>query len=176
MADQVPAAIQGFGSVRVQLVDTLLNPETPTLAEVKLVSSLNATPYFRADAFQIAHEQGKIDDTRLSDDAKREQLGISSYNIDKLVYVHDPQATTGGAGIGNKLYDKAAPGTTKFLIVRYGVKSGTDFAVGQRIAVFYISFGEQHQPIPVGEDSTHLIEQPVTVSRVTGSYTLTAGA
>lgn len=171
--DVFPQSVQGAGTVRVQFVPTLANPAQPLLAEVNATSSLDSTPYFRAEAFQINMEQARIDDTRLSDEALREALGLASFSADALRYVHNPQAAPAVAG--NKAYDKFTPGLTGYFVIRFGskaLKSAAAFAATQRVQVYAVTFGEQHQPIPTGDNAAHLIEQPITTSRVTGNYTL----
>lgn len=171
--DVFPQSVQGAGTVRVQFVQTLANPAAPALTEVNAVSSLDATPYFRADAFAINMDQARIDDTRLSDESLREALGLANFTADNIRYVHNPQAIAAAAG--NKAYDKFTPGLTGYFVLRYGtkaLKSAAAFAATQRVAVYAVTFGEQHQPIPTGDNAAHLIEQPITMSRITGSFTL----
>jgi hypothetical protein len=170
MTDVFPQSVQGTGTVRVQFVTTLATPAAPLLTEVNATTSLDVTPYFRAADFQINHEQARLDDTRLSDVAKREALGLSTFSADDMTYIHQPQAVA--AVSGNKAYDAFTPGATGYFVVRYGPLSSAAFIATQRVAVYGVTFGDQHQPIPTGDDAVHVIKQPVTLSRVVGNFVL----
>ena len=176
MSDVFPPSVQGAGTVRVQYVTTLADPAVPVITEVNAVSSLYASPYIRSADLQITHEQEKIDDTRLSDVTKREALGQSSFAVDQLTYVHNPQAAPDAAG--NKAYDTFTPGDNGYFIVRFGTKAllaGAAFVAAQRVQVYAVQFGDQHQPIPSGDNAVHVIQQQITLSRVTGDVAIAAG-
>ena len=175
MSDVFPVSHQGAGTVRVQFVTTLAVPAEPELTELSAVSSFDATPYFQAEALQIAHEQAKVNDTRLSDESVRESLGLSSFTIDALRYVHNPQAAAAAAG--NKAFDKFTPGLTAYFVFRFGtkaLKSAAAFDEDQRVVVYQVQFGDQHQPLPTGDNAVHVIEQPVTLTLIENNYTLVA--
>lgn len=168
--DVFPQSTQGTGTVRVQWVPTIADPEGPLLTEVNAVDTLDVTPYFRAADFQINHQQARIDDTRLSDDTAREALGISTFSADSLTYVHQPQAAPDTAG--NLAYGEFVPGAAGYFVVRFGLKSGDDFAATQRVQVYAVTFGDRHQPIPTGDNAVHVIQQVITLNRETGDFTL----
>ncbi len=177
MSDVFPVSFQGAGTVRVQYVPTMADPAAPTLLEVNAAGALNATPYFQAEALQIAHEQARIVDTRLSDESVRESLGLSSFTIDALRYVHNPQAEA--AAEGNKAYDKFVPGLNGYLVFRFGtkaLKSAAALAATQRVVIYQAQFGDQHQPLPTGDNAVHVIEQPITITLTNPNYILPAGA
>jgi hypothetical protein len=173
VTDVFPQSVQGAGTVRVQFVATLATPAAPLLTEINATSSLDSTPYFRAEAFQISMEQPRIDDTRLSDEATREALGLATFSADALRYVHNPQAIAAAAG--NKAYDKFTPGLNAYFVLRMGtkaLKSAAAFAATQRISVWAVQFGEQHMEVPNGDNAVHLITQPITLTRITPNFTL----
>lgn len=173
MTDVFPVSYQGAGTVAVRFVATLAVPAAPTLTEINAVSSLDVTPYFRTDAFQINMEQPKIDDTRMSDETTREAFGIASFSADDIRYVHNPQAAPAAAG--NKAYDKFTPGLNGYFVLRHGtkaLKSAAAFAATQRVSVWSVQFGEQAQPMMTGDTPVHLIVQPITVNRVIPNFTL----
>lgn len=171
--DVFPQSIQGTGKVRVQFVPTLANPELPTLAELTAGDAFDATCYFRADAFVINHEQETKDDTRLCDDSARESLGLSKYTLaDDLSYINDPQAAP--ASPGNLAEDAFVAGTTGYFVVRGGLKSSTAFAAGQMVTVYAVTFGDQHEPIPTGDNAVFVITQPITLSREVRKVALAA--
>ena len=173
MTDVFPQSYQGAGTMRVQFVATLANPAAPALTEINAASSLNATPYFRAESFALNMEQTRVDDTRLSDETMREALALANFNAEDVRYVHNPQAASAAAG--NKAYDKFTPDLNAYFVLRYGtkaLKSAAVFAATQRVAVYAVTFGEQHQPFPTGDNAIHMIQQPITLSRITPNFVL----
>lgn len=170
MVDVFPVSVQAAGTIKVIYVPTLADPTTPTTTELSGASALDATPYFRADAFAIAIAQDRVDDTRLSDVAKRNSLGLSEYTIDALRYIWQPQVAAATAG--NKAYDTFKSGVTGYLAIRFGTKtllSNAAVATGQKIgSVYAVQFGDQLKTIPTGDNAVHTIEQNVTIT-LTGS-------
>lgn len=170
--DVFPNSKQGAGTVRVQYVPLIAIPTQPTLAELTGTDTLNASPYFRASDFQINHNQARIDDTRLSDEARREQLGQSEFTAESMTYIHQPQGAADAAD--NKAYDAFTPGGSGFFVVRFGPKAALAFAATQRVQVYAVNFGDQHQPIPTGDNAVHVIQQPITLTRLTPNCVLAA--
>lgn len=174
MADIFPPSIQGAGTVRLQWVPALTNPAAPTLTELNGTDALDVTPYCRADQFAIALAQDRLDDTRLSDDTKREGLGLATYSIDTFRYIHNPQAAA--LAQGNKAYDTFKPGVSGYFILRYGtktMKSAAAFVATQRLGLgLNVTFGEQLKAIPTGDNAVHVIEQQVTLTRTFEDFTL----
>jgi hypothetical protein len=172
--DVFPQSLQGTGTVRVEFIPALINPEAPTIAEVgpAATDTLDATPYFRASDFQINHEQARIDDTRLSDDTAREALGISTFSAESLTYVHHPQAAPDTPG--NLAYSTFVPGTSGYFLVRFGPKSSVAIAAAQRVQVYAVTGGDRHPPSPTGDNAVHVIQQVITLNRETGDFLLAA--
>lgn len=174
ITDIFPVSYQGAGRVRAQWVKTLANPAAPTLAEVNAATSFDATCYFQAEAFQINHEQERVDDTRLCDETTRESFGRSTFSFDSdLSYIYDPNDDTPDTP-GNLAVGAFGSGESGYFVVRMGPISGADFAAGQLVTVYSTQFGNQHEPVPVGENAKFVITQPASLTRTAFRYALAA--
>lgn len=94
-----------------------------------------------------------------------EVLGGTSYTLNDLEYVWEPQATIPSAT--NKAYELLTPGTTGFLIIRYGITAETALATGQKVDQFPITLGPQIRKAPDGSNPAEKlkIQQPVVVGQ-----------
>lgn len=173
IVDIFPVSYQGAGKVRAQWVESLAVPGAPTLAEINAASSFDATCYFQASAFEIGHEQERVDDTRLCDESTRESFGRSTFSQETMSYIYNPNDNTPNTP-GNLAYTTFRSGGSGFLVVRMGPKSDVAFAAGQIVEVYAVQFGDQHKPIPVGDNAKFVINQPVALTRVAFDHKLAA--
>lgn len=174
ITDVFPVSFQGAGKVRTQWVKTLADPTKPTLAELNAPTSLDATCYFQAEAFQINHEQERVDDTRLCDETTRESFGRSTFSFDSdLSYIYDPTDDTPDTP-GNLAVGAFKAGESGYFVTRMGVESAAAFAETQLVTVYAVQFGNQHEPVPVGENAKFVITQPASLSRTAFRVALTA--
>lgn len=176
ITDIFPVSYQGAGKVRVQWVKTIAVPSAPTLAEINAATSLDATCYFQASAFEITHEQERVDDTRLCDESTRESFGRSTFSLQNLSYIYNPTGDTSTPTPGNMAASTFKSGESGYFVVRFGVASGAAFAATQVVAVYSAQFGDQHYPVPVGDNAKFVIQQPVSLTRVVANYKIPAGA
>lgn len=96
-----------------------------------------------------------------------EVLGTTTWSVNDLEYVWEPQATVPSAT--NKAYETLVKGTPGFITIRFGLDSGTALAIGQKVWQWPITVGEQVPKTPEGNAAEKLkIVQPVVV---TGNYT-----
>lgn len=167
-----PAGVSGAGTTRIQLMPTdLASTSAPSAAALN--AGVDVSPYFLAGSFQIGLTQNKVDDTRVSDETVRESFGRATFTLDNLQYVWEPQAAP--ASPTNLAYDNFTPGTTRQLVLRYGVASGDAFASGQKVEVYSATFGERVPLVPgVDEGSKHLIQQSVSLARLEDAGTVAA--
>jgi hypothetical protein len=167
-----PAGVDGAGTTRIQVLDAdPADPAAPTVAE--LTAGDDVTPYFLAGSYQIGLTQNKVDDTRVSDETVRESFGRATFTLDNLQYVWEPQAAA--ASPTNLAYDAFTPGTTKTLVMRYGIASANAFAAAQKVEVYSATFGERVPLVPgVDEGSKHLIQQSVSLARLEETATVAA--
>lgn len=176
ITDIFPVSYQGAGMVRVQWVKTIASPSAPTLAEIDAETAFDATCYFQASAFEITHEQERVDDTRLCDENTRESFGRSTFAIQNLSYIYDPTDDATASTPGNLAAATFKAGESGHFVVRMGVKSGTAFAAGQIVEVYSAQFGDQHKPIPVGDNAKFVMQQPVSLTRVAFNYEIPAAS
>ena len=174
ITDIFPPSVQAAGKVRIQWVPTIAVPATPTLAEITASAGFDATCYFPSDAFEIGHEQARIDDTRLCDAATRESFGRSTFSLENLSYVYNPVGPKTPLAPGNLAFQTWGAGTAGFFAVRFGLPSAQAIVATQIIDVYAAKFGDQHKPVPVGEDGKFLATQPVSLTRVAFHYAIPA--
>lgn len=170
VTDIFPVSYQGAGRVRVQWVKTMATSGAPTLAELTAASAFDATCYFQASAFEITHEQERVDDTRLCDENTRESFGRSTFSVQNLTYIYNPNDAATAATPGNLAANAFKSGESGYFVVRMGPKSGVAFASTQIVEVYSAQFGDQHKPIPVGDNAKFVITQPVSLTRVAYNY------
>lgn len=174
ITDIFPVSYQGAGRVRVQWVKTLAVPSAPTLAEIDGATSFDATCYFQSEAFEITHEQERVDDTRLCDETTRESFGRSTFGIEELAYIYDPNDNTPNTP-GNLAKGAFGTGESGYFVTRFGPASSADFAAEQIVEVYSVQFGTQHKTVPAGENAKFTITQPLSMTRVAYDYVIPAG-
>lgn len=173
ITDIFPVSYQGAGRTRVQWVKTIATPAAPTLAEINAATALDATCYFQASAFEIGHEQERVDDTRLCDENTRESFGRSTFSIDRLTYIYNPNDTAANTP-GNLAKGAFLSNESGFFVLRFGPLSAAAFAAQQVVDVYSVKFGDQHKQVPTGDNAKFVIVQPLSLTRVAFDYKLPA--
>jgi hypothetical protein len=162
-----PSGVQAFGKEKWAFVPAIADTAAPTVAEVTSASGLDLTGYLYADQFEgTTIDQGtNTSPRRIADTRVFGVLGTSTYNISPLVYSFDPQAAA--LSNGKKAFEKLTPGTTGYLVRRFGIDRNTDFAAGQFIDVFAVTFGDQNVIKTAADETGEVaISQPVSVNNV----------
>lgn len=77
-----------------------------------------------------------------------EVLGKTTWTINDLDYVWEPQAAAGSPT--NKAYEMLAPGTTGFLTFQWGIDVEADLVAGSKVWQFPVTVGEQVPKTPEG--------------------------
>jgi hypothetical protein len=125
---------------------------TSTLSAATLAgaSSVELICYLTKGSFGMASETERGTDDRECTTQSAEVMGNTSYSVNDLDYVWEPQAATGSAT--NKAYEVLKNGTTGFLIVRYGLPHDTALAAGQKVDVVPVTVGPQIRKAPEGDN------------------------
>lgn len=132
-----PPGVKARGKISVAFVFAVANVNSPTLAEVTAAGGITLSCYLTD--FNVTNSQNKGSDTRLCSDQQYEEFGDSTFSIDDLVYIIDPQDTTTTTAKG-----KLAPGANGFLIPRYGFAARTvDWAATQIVDVLPVKLGDR---------------------------------
>jgi hypothetical protein len=80
---------------------------------------------------------------RVGDAETYEFVGESTATIGEVRYAFNPQ----GAALsdGKKAFEKLVPGTTGFLVYRYGIDRDSDLATGQFVTSYPVELGPQQE-------------------------------
>lgn len=140
---------------------------TPTLSDsVSVLTGATAVEvicYLTKGTLGVAAETERGTDERECTTQVFEVLGKSTWTVNDLDYVWEPQATAGSAT--NKAYETLAPKTPGFLTFRFGIDADTPLAVGDKVWQFPITVGEQVPKTPEGGAAEKLkIVQTVVVT------------
>lgn len=148
----MPELISAPGQLKLQLVDSVTITGPLIATEVKAASSLDISCFVLAEGWNPDTAQAKgTAPRRVCTVATQETLGAAAETLADLLYAHDPQGDD--AADANKLYTKATPGTTKFVIARYGLPYDTDWAADQYVNIHKVRFGVQTDVAPISDDN-----------------------
>ena len=118
--------------------------------------------YVTKGTFGVSADTERGTDERECSEQVAEVLGNTTWTLNDLDYVWEPQATA--ASPTNKAYDTLKKGTTGFIVVRYGLKVDEALAAGQKVDQFPVTLGEQVPKTPENSAGEKLkILQPVVV-------------
>ena len=140
---------------------------TPTLSDsIAVLNGATAVElicYLTKGTLGVAAETERGTDERECTTQVFEVLGKSTWSVNDLDYVWDPQAEDGDEN--NKAYETLKPKTPGFLTMRFGVDSGDPLAVGEKVWQFPITVGEQVPKTPENAAAEKLkIVQSVVVT------------
>ena len=140
---------------------------TPTLTDsVAILTGATAVElvcYLSKGTLGVSAETERGTDERECTKQVFEVLGKSTWTLNDLEYVWEPQATAPSPT--NKAYETLIPRTPGFLTIRFGLDTDTALAVGQRVWQFPITVGEQVPKTPEGAAAEKLkIVQSVVVT------------
>jgi hypothetical protein len=138
-----PEGVQAEGNVKVAWVPALADPADPVLTELTAGTVVDLSDYIKAGAFEPSAEQATGDDRRLSSTETFQVLGRVTRGLGEIRYVYEPQAAPAAAG--NKAYETLKQGTAGYVVVRYGLPSGTAFAATQKVDVYPAECGAQRK-------------------------------
>lgn len=126
-------------------------------------TAVELTCYLSKGTLGVSAETERGTDERECTTQVFEVLGKTTWNVNDLEYVWEPQAAA--AAPNNKAYEMLAPGTTGFLVVRFGIDADTALAVGDLVWQWPVTVGEQVPKTPEGNAAEKLkITQAVVVT------------
>lgn len=159
----IPPGVDAAGRRNVIFVPTnTLSVATIGSTGVELVC------YLSKGTFGMSSETERGTDERECTTVVAEVLGNTTYSLNDLEYVWEPQAAPGSAT--NEAYETLADGTSGFLIVRYGLANDTAPAAGQKVDVIPITVGPQIRKAPEGDNPAEKLK--ITQAVVVGQGVL----
>lgn len=145
-----PASTKLYIRTKVVFVPTgTYNPDTPSLAILNAASALDVTKMFFASSASPSQSTNLARAPKRVGDAETyEFVGESQVSLGEMRYSFNQQ----GAALADtvKAYEKFVPGTTGFLVYRYGIDRDTDLATGQFVTSYPCECGPQIE-VPEGD-------------------------
>lgn len=166
MALTIPPGVDANGRRNAIFVPT----DTLSVATLTGATAVELMCYLTKGTFGMGSETERGTDDRECTLVSAEVMGNTTYSINDLEYVWEPQDD--GTSPTNKAYNLLGPrtgGTTGFLIVRYGILQDTALAVGQLVDKLPVTLGPQ---IPKGIDGNN----PAEKLKITQSVAVGQGA
>jgi len=161
----IPPGVPSDGNVRVDFVPDggLADYTAPSAAEVAAATAQNLSCHLFGIGENATEE--RKEKRRLCSVQKYELLGSTAYTIDDLSYVYDVQNPE---SLTHEAYAALVPGTTGFLVIRWGIASGVAPAAAQVVDVYPVRLGAQRKQAPEENDElTTLQSLVVTGDKVT---------
>ena len=159
MAVTIPPGVDADARLNVIWAPT----NTLSVATLAGPTAVELAGYLTKGTYGESADTERGTDERVASKTVYEVLGKSTFSINDLEYVWDPQAEAADAN--NKAYDTLKPRTTGFLYVRWGKDVDTALAVGDKVDIFPVTVGEQVRKTPEGNAAEKLkIVQPVVVT------------
>lgn len=159
MSLTIPAGVDAEGSVLVKFVPTLADPSAPTLAEVNAVGAIDLSCYLTQDGFKPGADTATGTDPRLCTKQVFETKGATTWSIDNLIYIWDPQNASSD---GNKAYAAMPEDTKGFLVVRWGmdVEDNPALVATNVIDIFTVTMGPQVPQPPEANSKLKVQQKP----------------
>ena len=155
----IPPGVDAEGRRKVIWTPTATN----SLAVLTGATAVPLTCYLTKNTFGESAETERGTDERECSIIVFETLGKTTFTLENLEYVWDPQAAA--ADPNNKAYDTLKPRTPGFLTVLYGIDYDVEPAVADKFDQFPVTVGEQVRKTPEGNAGEKLkITQEVVVT------------
>lgn len=157
----IPPGVDANGRRNAIFVPT----DTLSVATLTGPTAVELICYLTKGTFGMSADTERGTDDRECTTQSAEVLGNTTYSLNDLEYVWEPQDD--GTSTTNDAYNALTPGTTGFLIVRYGIDHDTALAADQKVDKFPITLGPQIRKAPdSGNPAEKLkITQPVVVGQ-----------
>ena len=162
MALNIPTGVTSNGTVQVHWVPTLADPNAPTTAEISGTGSLDISCYLTADGLSLSADEATSTSRRLCSKQEYTLGGTITWSIAALRYVWDPQGLYTDT---HDAYEALVPGTSGYLVVRWGKDAEEPLAAGDVVDVFAVTLGEQVPQTPEANSELYVTQVP----KVTGS-------
>ena len=140
---------------------------TSTLSAATLgTTGVELICYLTKGTLGMSAETERGTDDRECTTVSTEVLGNTTFSLNDLEYVWEPQDASGDS-VTNKAYNALTPNTNGFLVVRQGILADTALAAGQIVDVFPVTLGPQIRKSPEGNNPAEKfkISQPVIVGQ-----------
>ena len=173
MALVIPPGVDAEGSVLVKFVPTLADPSAPTTTELNAVGAVDMSCSLTQDGFKPGADTATGTDTRLCSKQVYETKGATTWSIDNLTYIWDPQNPDSDS---NKVYAALPEDTAGFLVVRWG-KDVEDFpalAAADIVDVFPVVMGPQVPQPPEANSKLKVQQKPFVTGSAVRDVTLAA--
>ena len=162
MSATFPTGVPADGNVKVVWVPVLADQEAPTLAEVNATGSMDITCGIVGGGFTTSSDQTTTQDIRLCSRQVFEDLGDVTYSIEDIEYIITPQDKT--ATGENAIYNTLAPGTTGYIVVRWGKDYAGAFEAGDIVDVYHVTMGPQVKQAPERNTKLRARQRPYVVA------------
>lgn len=157
----IPPGIPANASWRTFYVPTMANPAVPSIAtDLNGASAIDITNILVKGGFSFDVSVEKWKDERFGTTDVFEQNGSTTWSVQEITYVFDPQAPTSAT---NKLYAAVKDGGTGYLVTRMGVSADAALAVAQKVWVTPVSFAPA-VPLPPEANTMSRAKQSVSVT------------
>lgn len=157
-----PAGTKAYLRKKIVFVPTgTYNPDSPSLAVLNAATALDVTKMLYASSANPTSSTNMArQPKRVGDGESYEFVGESQASIGEIRYSFNQQGAALDATV--KAFEKFVPGTTGYLVYRYGIDRDTDLAVGQFVTSYPVEFGPQMEVEEgEGEGAETGIAQPV---------------
>lgn len=162
MPTTVPPGFVADASLRVWFVTTLANPAAPSVAtEINAGSTIDVSCYLTG-GFAPDASVATISDDRLCLQVVLEDKGVTTWTMDELQYIWDPQ---NAASLSNKAYAGLPEDASGYFVARYGMSVDTAAAAAQKVFVFPVKLGPQ-VPMPPERNTKGRVKQKPFVNGV----------
>lgn len=143
----IPPGVPADGTVLVKWVPTIADPTAPKLeTEVNAAGALDLSCYIDPSSFGISNNQDTVEDNRLCAKTSYEIPGRSKWTLDNFLYTYDVQNPS---SVANKAYAALIPGTSGFLVIRWGKDVDTvPLDAAQIVDVIPVTLGAQVKQKP----------------------------
>lgn len=158
----MPEGTPTLGAVKVKAVVSITDPAAPKLAtEINAVTSVDISCHLLADGWQPSAETAKQTKKRRKCSKKdTEQIGVTTYRLAALRYIHNPQADD--TAPGNEARKALKEGLKFHFLERQGKDAQTaPFAVADRTRDHYVTLGPQIEMDDPDENGEFYIYQEV---------------
>lgn len=137
----IPPGVDANGRRNAIFVPT----DTLSIAVLNGSTAVELMCYLTKGTFGMGSETERGTDERECTLVSTEVMGNTTYSMNDLEYVWEPQDTAANSAT-NKAFNLLGPrtgGTTGFLIVRYGILQDTALAAGQLVDKVPVTLGPQ---------------------------------
>lgn len=171
MPTSVPPGYVADASIRVWFVPTLANPAAPSVAtEINAGTTIDLTCYL-TNGFAPDASIATITDDRLCLAQVLEGRGITTWSIEEIQYIWDPQNP---ASLSNKAYAGLVEGGTGYFVVRHGMSVDTAAAAAQKVWVIPVEFGVAVPMAPERNTKGRVKQKPFVTGPVQKNVALAA--